>query len=43
VDREDALAALHVGTVDDDAAIEAAGTQQRRIEHVGTVRSRRRG
>ena len=37
VDREDALAALHVGTVDDDAAIEAAGTQQRRIEHVGTV------
>ena len=37
VDGEDALAPLHVGTVDDDAAIEAAGTQQRRIEHVGTV------
>ena len=37
VDGEDALAALHVGTVDDDAAVEAAGTQQRRIEHVGTV------
>ena len=37
VDGEDALAALHVGTVDDDAAIEAAGPQQRRIEHVGTV------
>ena len=37
MDREDAFAALHVGTVDDDAAIEAAGTQQRRIEHVGTV------
>ena len=37
MNREDALAPLHVGTVDDDAAIEAAGTQQRRIEHVGTV------
>ena len=35
--REDAFAALHVGTVDDDAAIEAAGTEQRRIEHVGPV------
>ena len=34
---EDALAALHVGTIDDDAAIETAGTQQRRIEHVGTI------
>ena len=34
---EDALAALHVGTVDDDAAVEAAGAQQRRIEHVGTI------
>ena len=38
MDGEDALAALHVGTVDDDAAIEAAGTEQRRIEDVGTVR-----
>ena len=37
VDREDAFAALDVGTIDDDAAIEAARTQQRRIEHVGTV------
>ena len=37
MDGEDALAALHVGTVDDDAAVEAAGTQQRRIEHVGPV------
>ena len=35
--REDAFAALHVGTVDDDAAIEAAGAQQRRIEHVRAV------
>ena len=34
---EDALAALHVGTIDDDAAIESAGAEQRRIEHVGTV------
>ena len=37
MDGEDALAALHVGTVDDDAAIEAAGPQERRIEHVGPV------
>ena len=37
MDGEDAFAALHVGTVDDDAAIEAAGAQQRRVEHVGTV------
>ena len=34
---EDAFAALHVGTVDDDAAIEPARAEQRRIEHVGTV------
>ena len=34
---EDALAALHIGTIDDDAAIEAAGAQQRRIEHIGTI------
>ena len=38
VNDEDALAALHVGPVDDDAAIEAARTQERRIEHVRTVR-----
>ena len=37
---EDAFAALDVGPVDDDAAIEAAGPQQRRIEHVGPVRGR---
>ena len=37
MNREDALAALHVGTIDDDAAIESAGTQQRRIEHVGPI------
>ena len=34
VNREDALAALHVRTIDDDAAIEASGPQQRRVEHV---------
>ena len=38
MDGENALASLHVGPVDDDAAIEAAGTQERRVEHVGTVR-----
>ena len=37
MDPENALAALHVRTVDDDAAVEAAGTQQRRVEDVGTV------
>jgi hypothetical protein len=40
VDRQDAFAALDVGTVDDDAAVEAAGPQQRRIEHVGPVGGR---
>ena len=35
--REDAFAALHVRAVDDDAAVEAARAQQRRIEHVGAV------
>ena len=34
---EDAFAALDVGTIDDDAAIEAARAQQRRVEHVGPV------
>ena len=38
--RQNAFAALHVRTVDDDAAIEAARAQQRRIEHVRTVRRR---
>ena len=37
MDSEDALAALHVGTVDDDAPVEPAGPQQRRVEHVGPV------
>jgi hypothetical protein len=37
VNGEDAFAALDVGPIDDDAAIEPAGTEQRRIEHVGTV------
>ena len=37
VDGEDALAALEVGTVDHDLAVEAAGTQQRRVEDVGPV------
>src|SRR5581483_3297095 len=37
VDGEDALASLHVGAVDDDAAIEAARPQERRIEDVGTI------
>ena len=40
MDREDALASLHVGTIDDDAPVEAARAQQRRIEHVGTVGGR---
>ena len=38
--REDALAALHVGPVDDDAPVEAAGPEERRIEDVGAVRRR---
>jgi hypothetical protein len=38
VHLEDALAPAHVRPVHHDLAIEAAGAQQRRIEHVGTVR-----
>ena len=34
---EDLLAADHVGVRHDDLAVEAARTQQRRIEHVGPV------
>src|SRR5918999_818936 len=34
---EDRLAALEVGPVDDDLAVEAARPQQRRIEDVGPV------
>src|SRR5262245_42976324 len=37
VDGEDAFAPLHVRTVDDDAAVEAARAQERGIENVGTV------
>ena len=37
VDLEDLEAALHVGPVEDDLAVEAAGAQQRRVEHVGAV------
>ena len=37
MDRQDALAPPDVRTVDHDAAVEAAGTKQRRVEHVGTV------
>ena len=35
---QDALAALHVGHVHHDLAVEAAGAQQRGVEHVGAVR-----
>ena len=34
---QDRQAALHVGAVEDDLAVEAAGAQQRRVEHVGPV------
>src|SRR5438552_1683156 len=37
VSPQDALAALDVGPRHDDAAVEAAGAQQRRVEHVGPV------
>ena len=37
VDLEDAEASIDVGAVDDDAAIEAAGPQERRVENIGTV------
>ena len=37
VDLEDLQAALHVRAVEDDLAVEAAGAQQRRVEHVGPV------
>jgi len=40
VNGEDAFAPAHVGTVHDDAAIETARAQQRRIEHVRAVRGR---
>ena len=37
MNAQDLFAAANVGTRNHHAAIEAAGTQQRRIEHVGTV------
>ncbi len=37
MNRQNAFAALDVGTIDHDAAVEAARPEQRRIEHVGTV------
>ena len=37
VDLEDLVAAGEVGGVDADLAVEAAGAQQRRVEHVGPV------
>ena len=37
VHREDRLAALEVGPVDDDLAVEATGAQQRGVEDVGAV------
>ena len=37
VDLEDRQAALVVGPVDGDVAVEAAGPQQGRVEHVGPV------
>ena len=40
VHREDRLASLEIGTVDDDLAVEATRAQQRGIEDVGTVRGR---
>ena len=38
VELEDLEAAVDVGDVDDDLAVEAAGAQQRRVEDVGAVR-----
>ncbi len=40
VDFQDLLAADDVGVRHDDLAVEAAGAQQRRVEHVGPVRRR---
>src|SRR5205807_9574507 len=40
VDAEDAFPSLHVRTIDDDAPVEAARTQQRRIEDVRAIRRR---
>src|SRR5207302_8879986 len=40
VHAQDALAALEVRQVDDDAAVEAAGAEEGRVEHVGAVGGR---
>ena len=40
VHPQDALAPPHVGRVHHHLAVEAAGTQQRRVQHVGTVGGR---
>ena len=37
VDLEDLLATAHIGQRHHDLTVEATGTQQRRIEHVGPV------
>ena len=37
VNRENPFASLHIRPIDDDAAIEAAGTEERGIENVGTI------
>ena len=37
MDAQDRFAALHVGTAHHHAAVETAGPEQRRIEHVGAV------
>jgi len=41
VDLEDLRASLAVGAIDDDLPVEAAGSQQRRVEDVGPVWWRR--
>ena len=38
MDAQNFFAAFHVGQIDRDLAIETTGTQQRGIEHIGTVR-----
>ena len=40
VHLEDLLASAHIGRIDDDLTVEAAGAQQRRVEHVDAVRRR---
>ena len=38
MDLQNVAASVHVGAVDDDLAVEASGTQKRRVEYVGAVR-----